>query len=639
MTMFKPNIQLRKLRILNGPLVVYSADFHEGVNIISGQNASGKSTVVDFIFYALGGDNVPWKNEALLCTDVSAELSLNGSAITVRRMVNEKSRNPLSIFWGRLEQAQEAPYSEWEVYPYQRSASKESFSQVLFRVMGLPELKGEGASNITMHQILRLMYVDQRTPHDEIFRGESFDTILIRETIGNYLCGIYSDRLYDAQMELKSVEAKLDKSVSDLRNIFSILGRTGQGGVSTSEFLRAESDSIESELLGLHKRLVLLRQSSRSNSTSRDSAVFEINKLRDILSELQREYSVASDRLADLEYENKDSGAFIAELERRLAALDDSQETRQYLGAVHFNFCPCCLSKVQEILDPSVCPLCKSEGRQSMADSQVLRMRNELALQRRESIKLFEAREAALVELRRRIPELRQEIRQIELRYRTVAAEWVSPVEHEIDEVNLKIGELNQKRSQIAEYQKLASVIEGLQAERAQLEKRRAELSDIILTIQSGDEDAKARIEKAIFDELIYLLRNDIPRQDEFINASAVGWSFGQNRVSVNGQTQFSESSMVVLKHCFHLSLLAASAKIDAFRYPRFVLLDGIEDGGQETERSHSLQRLIVSVSESLPSSHQIIFATSQIAPDLATNSLVVGKASSVDEKTLALPH
>ena len=57
MTLFKPNLQLRKLRVMRGTIAAYSADFHEGVNIIRGQNASGKSTVVDFIFYVLGGEN------------------------------------------------------------------------------------------------------------------------------------------------------------------------------------------------------------------------------------------------------------------------------------------------------------------------------------------------------------------------------------------------------------------------------------------------------------------------------------------------------------------------------------------------------------------------------------------------------
>jgi len=123
MTLYKPTLQLRKLRVLREKRIAYQADFHEGVNIIRGQNASGKSTVVDFIFYALGGDGVPWKSEALLCSEVRAELELNGLPMTVSRAISEAPRNPLSIFWGKLEAANAAPRSEWETYPYQRSTS------------------------------------------------------------------------------------------------------------------------------------------------------------------------------------------------------------------------------------------------------------------------------------------------------------------------------------------------------------------------------------------------------------------------------------------------------------------------------------------------------------------------------------
>ena len=118
--------------------------------------------------------------------------------------------------------------------------------------------------------------------------------------------------------------------------------------------------------------------------------------------------------------------------------------------------------------------------------------------------------------------------------------------------------------------------------------------------------------------ELVNLLRADLPRQEEFISAAAVDWSFSDNRVIVNGNTQFSESSMVILKHCFHLALLAASTRHEFFRVPRFLLLDGgIEDGGQEIARSHHLQELVVKLGESLPADHQIIYATLQIAPSL----------------------
>ncbi len=635
MTLFKPNLQLRKLRIMRDAVVAYSADFHEGVNIIRGQNASGKSTVMDCIFYVLGGESIPWKNEALLCSEVVAEVSVNGAAVTLRRTISDNAKNPLSIFWGALEAAQSAKYSSWESYPYQRSPSKESFSQVLFRVLELPELRGEGASNITMHQILRLLYVDQRTPHDEIFRSESFDLMLTRETVGNYLCGIYSGNLYDAQLELKAVEAKLERSVSDLRNLFAVLGKSGQGGSSTTDFLRAEAASVSEEISGITQALIGLRKESRA---SKEDGAAAVNRLRGALSDVQRRFANARSELAELRLEIEDSKQFIEELDRRLESLDQSEETRSYLGAVKFNFCPCCLAKVENKSEASAtCQLCKSPLEQTPAHSQLLRMRNELSLQRRESGFLLDARSVKFDNLKREIPQLETQLAELERTYRTTASEWISPTERQAEALNVRLGELKQKLVQLGEYQRLAAVIEDLQSKRSALEARKRELLDQITAFENQNENLKSVARLKIADALVRVLKADLPRQEEFISAAAVDWNFGQNRVSVNGHTQFSESSMVVLKHSFHLALLIASTQVPTFRVPRFLLLDGIEDGGQEISRSHHLQELIAEVSGSLTSTHQIIFATSQIAPSLAGSALVVGKNSTADSKTLSI--
>jgi hypothetical protein len=47
-----------------------------------------------------------------------------------------------------------------------------------------------------------------------------------------------------------------------------------------------------------------------------------------------------------------------------------------------------------------------------------------------------------------------------------------------------------------------------------------------------------------------------------------------------------------------------------------------------QDERSHNFQRLIVRVSQSANSQHQIIFGTSMLAPDLDIPTLTVGHYS-----------
>lgn len=635
MTMYEPTLQLVCLKIFRNNGVAYVANFHDGVNIISGQNASGKSTIMDFIFYVLGGENVPWKNEALLCDVVMAEIALNGTSITLRRNINENSKNPISIFWGPISEAEAASFSTWETYPYQRSSAKESFSQILFRLMKLPELRGEGAANITMHQLLRLIYVDQRTPHDQIFRAEPFDTILTRETVGNYLCGVYSADLYDAQLELRTVESQLGKSVSDLNSLFIILGKSGQTG-NTSDFLRAEEISIQEEINALESSLLKKRYARTVEGEVHTAET--VNVTREKLSLAQKKFTQAQEQIAELQLELEDSKIFISEVSRRVDALNDSELARTYLGSIRFQFCPCCLASIEDDNEAeSNCRLCKKPLETSTADSQLLRMKNELALQKRESIGLLDVKNNQLTVLLGGIPILKNNLRKLEQEYSQLTSSWSSPVEIEIEQLSRSLGELNQKLNEIAKYHKLAAVIEELQDRREQLESRKLKLQDIILSAENRDEKLKSEARQKIADILISLLRSDLPRQEEFISAAAVDWSFANDRVSVNGHTQFSESSMVILKQNFHLALLVASASQEYFRIPRLVLLDGIEDGGQEIARSHALQENIASISAELTVKHQIIFATSQIAPSLALEKYLVGETSTVLSKTLAI--
>lgn len=182
-------LALCRLRVLRNGHIVYDESFHRGVNIIRGENGSGKSTIADFIFYVLGGEFDDWKEAARRCTEVQAEIETTRGKLTLRRTIDKKT-TPIQVFFGSFEQALEHALEGWETLPIRRQEGRESFSQVLFRSMLIPEAQSEGASNITMHQLMRLLYSDQRTPATRLFRFESFDTQNIREAVGDLVCGI-----------------------------------------------------------------------------------------------------------------------------------------------------------------------------------------------------------------------------------------------------------------------------------------------------------------------------------------------------------------------------------------------------------------------------------------------------------------
>jgi len=83
--------------------------------------------------------------------------------------------------------------------------------------------------------------------------------------------------------------------------------------------------------------------------------------------------------------------------------------------------------------------------------------------------------------------------------------------------------------------------------------------------------------------------------------------------------------------------MLSASTRLPEMRLPRFMMLDGIEDGGMELERSYRLQEIIIEECSKFDCDYQLIFATSQIAPNLENENYVVGKQYSEESRSLNL--
>ena len=180
--MMHNNLFLNRLVIYTEEMAIaYDEKYHRGVNIIRGDNSSGKSTITHFIFFVLGGAFSDFVPEAKRCSQVVAEVEINGAIFTIKRYLEKtdddkiSTQAPMFIFWGPFEESKNPPEDKtWQKFGYKTTDNKKSFSNVLFDLLKLPIVKGD--SNITMHQILRLIYVDQESPTNSLFYYESFDS-------------------------------------------------------------------------------------------------------------------------------------------------------------------------------------------------------------------------------------------------------------------------------------------------------------------------------------------------------------------------------------------------------------------------------------------------------------------------------
>lgn len=183
--------------------------------------------------------------------------------------------------------------------------------------------------------------------------------------------------------------------------------------------------------------------------------------------------------------------------------------------------------------------------------------------------------------------------------------------------------------------EKISSLIE----QKAELQSEISKLQDRQAAIESFNRKRLFEAMTHISQAACTILRNDLPRQDEFQLCEAVSIDFAKNTISVDGHRNFAESSNVVLKNSAILALWVAACEDDRFWHPRFCLFDNIEDKGMEDIRSHQFQEILVEIANSARPPHQIIFTTSTISPKLDIPTLVVGPHYTREQRTLSFDN
>ncbi|NEJ74531.1 hypothetical protein GR197_29065 [Rhizobium phaseoli] len=634
MIRFEPCLIVRRLVVKRGVHIAYDERYHSGVNIVRGDNSSGKSTILNFIFFGLGGDlsKLDWSEHALLCDHVWTEVELNGNPAVLRRKIDTSAQSDMEIFGGRYEAAETAPIESWLRYPYARSQNKESFSQAIFRLLGMPDVAVEGTSSITMHQVLRLLYADQLSPTDSLFRFEGYDPENLREAVGNLLCGAFDTAIYESQQKLRAKEKEFQEVSAELRSIFRVVGGEESLGLQWITQKRTGLIADKDRLLHL---IAQKEEEFFSSSTLQRLSLTQQKELYSTVQRLQQELVEAQEVRGGLEFEISDSQSFIESLKRKSEALRDARLAATVVTDVRFATCPACYGEVLEADEHSfACHLCKTPIDLERAREQVTGIINNLSIQIKQSERLQVIRGQRLKAQVAKVEEIKFRWSAKSRELSAVASRPTSKVREEIRDLHRQVGYLDRSIEDVDSQFKLANKIGDLSERRANLDVEIKDLESRIGALKRGQTDrirvARSEIER----ETIKMLKGDLKRQDSFVDPQRVEFSFGKNTITVDDHTYFSASSRVVLKTAFLVGFLAAALRDKDFRHPRFLMIDITEDKGMEQARSHNFQKQVIEISNSTDVEHQVILATAMPWNEIPER-LFVGKFSTLERGTL----
>lgn len=602
---------------------VYDETYHAGVNIIRGVNGSGKSTLANLTFYALGGDYTRWLPEALQCSEVFAEVDLSGNVVTIKRSIEASSMRPLSLFHGEMEKALASGMKGWKIFGYRKTDNLVSFSQVLFELLDFPEVTTEEEGTVTMHQILRMVYVDQMSPLDDLMMNVDFDSAILRSTIAAIMLGTKQDDLFTLKTRQRALQGQLASAKQRVRatlDVYQVIDMAVDVDRVTKMILEKE-DQL--------RKLIAAIENAKSPSSSLvvdEKSSAKQTVLAAEMQKLKRQLEASQSRLAILEREMVDSTDFIDELTSKSEALSSSVLTAQSLGFLSLTHCPKCLSKLAEVHDPNTCELCRSEVNPTTLGSQWQRMKQEVDLQIKESRELmaekeeeYEALKSGLRKLKGGLDRAQREFDDYAATAQTTRNSLLDTLYNDKGKRETELKYLQKERSDLDQFSQL-------QAKVADLSRDIAALDQLIQTKESEQRRKMETAMRTIEKYTLRLLKLDGEIEPAFASGQRVSIDFTKNSFELDGRHYFSASSMVLFKNAVRYAILFSSLELDYMRYPRFLLCDNMEDKGMAPARSQSFQQSVVQIANEFGPDFQIIYSTSMMNPNLEKPEYVVGE-------------
>ncbi|HIE8962601.1 TPA: hypothetical protein ACXP5Z_004977, partial [Klebsiella pneumoniae] len=593
-------------------------------------NGTGKSTVVDLLSYALGATITEWTKYQALCSRVFVQVLLNGNQVTLRRDIIESGQSKMFIHEGTIDTALLFT-SKWTGYPYKRSDTTHSFSQQIFELLNLPRHKTEDDRNLTLHQILRLMYVDQLSATTKLLKEEkNFDSPNLRRAIGEYLLGIDDLEAHNLRQELLAETKKFERFDSEANSIFKIIG--GEDVKISEESLNERVQQYKDELDKLNNDMAHLIISDNKNISNEDQSVLE--KLQSKNKHLVQTRSSLIDERSFLSKEINDTELFLITLESRKEALLQSKVVSLSLGEIQFKYCPACLNHLEVTTELDSCSLCKTTHSKSNSDEAYIKQLNNLNFQIKESKEVINFLKVEMEKKEREIKDISFKISETTRGLQTFSI-VSSERESLMIELGKNIGFIEGAILSLEENREGIAKINSILAEKQKAQSKIIEIKEQLLSL----DELQAERQIAVYTDIECITKRllilDDGTESAFQDPGDVIIDFVRDRMYLDGMGKFSASSMVIFKNCVRLAIFLHCVDDPESRLPNFLILDNIEDKGMVDARSHNFQHLIINECNKLNSNYQLIFTTSMIAPDLDNSALCVGPYYPKGEHTL----
>jgi len=366
---------IRVLRLrLKGTERDYEVDFRDAssgvsrpLSVIAGAFSTGKSSVLEFIHYCLGGKDHPQHPEVTRrVRSAILEVELSGQPFVIERAVGEPSTNAF-IREGRLGDIEIPPTERRPIRP---AGDPLSLSSLLLSHCGLegvelreaPTQADSGTDPMSFRDLMWLSYLPNERLDDKnlLFESAHMKRLKLRQVV-DVVFDVHDDRAVELGRRIKELESRLARARADHQAAQSFLDEQDLGTRIHLELARQQAESalawVDGALVNLDRDI---RAASNFAVELREKHRWAAQQAR-TLAGLLRDRETQIRRLIPLRAQYADD----------IGKLTMLSEARQLFDPLRVKVCPACLTSIPQAghIEDGHCSLCSSELSNEVATS------------------------------------------------------------------------------------------------------------------------------------------------------------------------------------------------------------------------------------------------------------------------------
>ncbi len=351
------NLLIKQIKYIGRDYIYESPILKSGINILEGENGSGKTTFSSLIYFGFGG-NVRWfkKDDKDDHKQITED---DSNYVELTFIIDEKTYIATRYIYSYEINI----ISETEVLslPINRSPKKSfTFSDWILDKLDIKVVEiyqGAEYYKISFYDLARLFYYDQNTSPDRIYKrpdSENFitDSSIIKKAIFEILTGNSFEEYYQAIADYRKVLSEQSTLKALVQNFESL-------NIDSSEYFEGKNSyNLKKDLDELISQLVRLedyRESINSNVNSTKSNTEIISSKRQSFSKLEEKIIDLKRDKSTIVYDYGRVKRLKSELVLEVTHMQKIMIANEELNLFSPDTCPYCLKKTDRKKNKCIC--------------------------------------------------------------------------------------------------------------------------------------------------------------------------------------------------------------------------------------------------------------------------------------------